>query len=291
MTEIPDLAAAIAGWKPEPLEVSGRLDPWPVAAFTAALDLPEGPQAGDPLPPLWHWFHLLDHPRRSELGDDGHPAEGRFMPPLPHRRRMIAGGRLRVSEPMRVGEEVLRRSELSSVDVKSGRSGQMVFVTVRHEFSRLDGTPLLTEEQDVVYRSQAPGQARALATATAADVPEPPARWRFTTPTDAALLFRVSALTYNTHRIHYDEPYVTSVEGYPGLVVHGPLLALLLLEIPRRHRADAVVAEFDYRLSRPVFAGATVVTRGDVGAPDDRLDLAAATADAPDAITGTATLR
>jgi 3-methylfumaryl-CoA hydratase len=290
MSDTPDLSSAVAGWKPEPLDVTGRLDAWPVAAFTAALDLSEGPGPGDPLPPLWHWFHLLDHPRRSGLGDDGHPAEGRFVPPLPHRRRMIAGGRLRVSEPMRVGEEVIRRSELASVEVKTGRSGQMVFVTTRHKFTRTDGTPLLSEEQDVVYRSQPPGQTRGLATAPA-DVSEPPARWRFETPTDAALLFRVSALTYNTHRIHYDEPYVTAVEGYPGLLVHGPLLALLLLEIPRRDHPDAVVTEFDYRLTRPVFVGATVVTRGDVGAHDDRLVLAGAAAGAPDSITGTAVLR
>jgi|SRR5690349_20010 len=290
MSDTPDLGAAIAGWRPEPLEVIGRLDPWPVAAFAAALDLAEAPRAGDPLPPLWHWFHLLDHPRRSELGDDGHPAKGRFLPPLPHRRRMIAGGRLRVVEPMRVGDEVVRRSAVASVEVKTGRSGQMVFVTTRHEFSRTDGMPLLAEEQDVVYRSQPPGRPRGLA-AAAADVPEPSAQWRFATPTDAALLFRVSALTYNTHRIHYDEPYATRVEGYPGLVVHGPLLALLLLEIPRRYHRDAVVAEFGYRLTRPVFVGATVITRGDAGAHADHIELAAAAAGAADSITGSATLR
>ena len=212
------------------------------------------------------------------------------MPPLPQRRRMIAGGRLRVAEPMRVGEEVVRRSELASVEVKSGRSGEMVFVTMRYKFSRTDGTSLVSEEQDVVYRSQPPGQRRGLQVAPV-DVPEPPARWRFTTPTDAALLFRVSALTSNTHRINYDEPYVTGVEGYPGLVVHGPLLALLLLEIPRRHHPDAVVTEFDYRLTRPVIVGASVVTRGDIGAHDDRLDLAAGAAGAPDSITGTAVVQ
>jgi len=291
MTDGADLAAAIAEWRPAPVTVRGRLDRWPAAAFAAALDLPDEPRPGDPLPPLWHWFHLLDHPRRSELGDDGHPAAGRFMPALPHRRRMIAGGRLRVEVPMRIGQEVVRRSELAAAQVKSGRSGQMVFVTVRHAFARPDGTPLLTEEQDVVYRSQPPGQARGLAPAPESAPPTPPARWRFDTATDAALLFRVSALTYNTHRIHYDQPYATGVEGYPGLVVHGPLLALLLLEIPRRHRADAVVGEFDYRLTRPVFAGATVVTRGEDAAQPGRLRLAAGAAGQPDSITGTATLR
>jgi 3-methylfumaryl-CoA hydratase len=275
-------------WAPEPVETAGTIPAWPGKAFAALLDLPEGPGVGDPLPPLWHWFHLLDSPRQSELGDDGHPAHGRFFPPLPHRRRMIAGGRLTVSRPLHVGDEVVRRSSLAAVESKTGRSGEMVFVTVRSEF-RLAGSAevLLTEEQDVVYRSQPPGQARAEPPGGAAD--DGPSDWRLETATDPALLFRFSALTYNTHRIHYDQPYVTGVEGYPGLVVHGPLLALLLLEIPRRHRPEATVTAFDYRLARPVFSGATVVTRGSAEGAD-RVRLSAAATGAPTAITGSATL-
>jgi 3-methylfumaryl-CoA hydratase len=275
-------------WAPEPVESAGTISAWPGEAFAALLDLPEAPGVGDPLPPLWHWFHLLDSPRQSELGNDGHPAHGRFFPPLPHRRRMIAGGRVTVNLPLRVGEEVVRRSSVASVEAKTGRSGEMVFVTVRSEFRRA-GTAevLLTEEQDVVYRSQPPGQARAETPGGTAD--DGPSDWRLETATDPTLLFRFSALTYNTHRIHYDQPYVTGVEGYPGLVVHGPLLALLLLEIPRRHRPEATVTAFDYRLARPVFCGATVVTRGSVVEPD-RLRLSAAATGAPTAISGSATL-
>ncbi len=224
------------------------IDPWQVAAFSALLDLPRSAAgAGDPLPPLWHWLYFLDRPRRSELGEDGHPAHGHFLPPMPDRRRMIAGGRLEVRAPMRVGDRIERRSELVAAQPKSGRSGAMLFVTVRHEFRRGDEL-LAVEEQDVVYRSQPGGRPRPLAPREPA--PEPASRWRIELPTDPALLFRFSALTYNTHRIHYDQPYATGVEGYPGLVVHGPLLALLLLEIPRRELPGRTVTAFDFRLAR-----------------------------------------
>lgn len=254
-----DLNETITDWRPEAVQTSDTISTWPTAAFSALLDLP-GPVAadGEPLPPLWHWFHFLDTPRQSELGADGHPAHGRFLPPIPHRRRMIAGGRLRVHRPIVLGERIDRISELAAVSVKEGRSGQLAFVTVRHEF-RSGADLLLTEEQDVVYRSQPDGERRALAPAAVAD--EPAHDWRISTPTGPELLFRFSALTYNTHRIHYDQPYVTGVEGYPGLVVHGPLLALLLLEIPRRH-SDRRIGSFSYRLSSPVYAGATVLTHG-----------------------------
>jgi 3-methylfumaryl-CoA hydratase len=256
------LADAVEGWRPGPLVTTDLIGPWPAAAFSALLDLPEtaaGP--GEPLPPLWHWLYFLDHPRRSELGDDGHPAAGHFLPPVPDRRRMFAGGRLRVHAPIRVGDLVERRAELVDVAPKNGRSGPMVFVTARHEFRR-DGELLAIEEQDIVYRSQPAGAPRATERPREPDVAEPAHRWRIELPTDPALLFRFSALTYNTHRIHYDEPYATGVEGYPGLVVHGPLLALLLLEIPRRELPGRAVRTVDFRLSQPVFAGTTVVATG-----------------------------
>jgi 3-methylfumaryl-CoA hydratase len=256
---VTDLHDAVAGWRPEAAETSEVIGPWPTAAFSGLLDLP-GPAARlhEPLPLLWHWFHFLEPIPQAALGEDGHPAEGRFLPPIPDRRRMIAGGRLEVRAPILIGDRIDRRSELAEVAVKEGRSGQMAFVTVRHEYRR-GGELLLTEHQDVVYRSQPAGEHRPLAEPVPAG--EPPHDWKIGTPTGPRLLFRFSALTYNTHRIHYDRPYVTEVEGYPGLVVHGPLLALLLLEIPRRH-ADRPVASFGYRLSSPVFSGATVLTHG-----------------------------
>lgn len=254
------LAEHVAGWRPEPVETRGRLDPWPVGAFAALLDQP--PPAPE-LPPMWHWFHLLDHPAQADLGDDGHPAHGHFLPPLPDRRRMFAGGRLQVRAPLRIGEEVVRHSSLERVEPKSGRSGEMLFVTVRHAFFRAGAAAAaaVVEEQDIVYRSQQPGGERTLPPALAA-AEEPPGPWRLDLMPDAAVLFRFSALTYNTHRIHYDVPYVTGVEGYPGLVVHGPLLALLLLELPRRFAPDRAVTAFEYRLRRPAFAGAPLVAGG-----------------------------
>ncbi|MGW5714925.1 FAS1-like dehydratase domain-containing protein [Amycolatopsis sp. NPDC003865] len=275
-----NLSDAIAGWQPDAVETSEVIGAWPAEAFSALLDQPA--PAG-PLPPLWHWFHFLEPTPQAALGEDGHPAEGRFLPPIPDRRRMIAGGRLDVRSPIRIGDRIDRRSELAGVAVKEGRSGQMAFVTVRHEFRR-GGELLLTEHQDVVYRSQPAGRRRRLAEPEPAA--EPPHEWKITTPTGPQLLFRFSALTYNTHRIHYDRPYATGVEGYPGLVVHGPLLALLLLEIPRRH-GDRPVRSFAYRLSSPVFAGATVLTHG--RREGGGLALSGMVAGGATAITGTAT--
>ncbi|MDN5860829.1 MAG: MaoC family dehydratase N-terminal domain-containing protein [Pseudonocardia sp.] len=254
-----DLHAAVDGWSPEPLESTETIGSWPTAAFSALLELP-GPAAIDeePLPPGWHWFHFLEPTRLSDLGDDGHPGAGRFLPPIPDRRRMIAGGRLHVRSPILLGDTITRRTELASVVVKDGRSGQLAFVTTRTVFRR-GAEILVAEEQDVVYRSQPAGVQRAPAAAEPEPVPDHD--WQTATRTTPQLLFRFSALTYNTHRIHYDQPYVTGVEGYPGLVVHGPLLALLLLEIPRRMLRRRV-ARFDYRLSSPVFCGATVLTHG-----------------------------
>ncbi len=260
-----DLSPHLTGWDPAPVETAGRVDAWPAEAFAGLLDQPSPVKGeGDPLPPMWHWFHLLAHPAQADLGDDGHPAHGAFLPPLPDRRRMFAGGRLQVREPLRIGDEVTRRSSLVSATPKTGRSGAMVFVTERHEYRRA-GMVALIEEQDYAYRSQPAGSARGLAAeAPVAAEPEPTEGWRARIDPDPQMLFRFSALTYNTHRIHYDQPYVTGVEGYPGLVVHGPLLALLMLELPRRFAPERQVAGFSYRLRSPAFAGAPIVADGDV---------------------------
>lgn len=255
------LADAVAGWSPSPLDSTDVIDPWPVAAFAALLDQPA---PAETLPPLWHWFFFLEAVPEAALGDDGHPAHGHFLPPVPDRRRMIAGGRVSFGAPVPIGASVSRRSSLADVEVKTGRTGEMVFVTVRHELS-VDGSVAVVEEQDVVYRSQpagaAPARVHELPPAAEPDLAVPDA-WRLRLDPDEAMLFRFSALTYNAHRIHYDRPYVTEVEGFPGLVVHGPLLALLALELPRRFAPDRPVTAFEYRLQRPVFAGSAVVADG-----------------------------
>ncbi len=265
---MPDTASAgtladhLAHWAPPTIETSRRVDPWPTAAFAALIDAePPGLDAGAPLPPLWHWFTLLDHPATSAIGEDGHPAHGPFLPPIPGRRRMIAGGRLHQTGEIRHGSLLHARSSVTSVTTKTGRSGELAFVTVRHELSA-DEVAVAVEEQDVVYRSEPEGAPRRTMQRPAGGEPEPAGTWRRTVATGPVLLSRFSALTYNGHRIHYDTPYATGVEGYPDLVVHGPLLVLLALELPRVHAADARVAEFAYRLVRPAFSPDTIVAAG-----------------------------
>ncbi|MDT7608360.1 MAG: hypothetical protein QOG96_2863 [Pseudonocardiales bacterium] len=314
-----ELASSLSGWAPVPVEWSDRVSSWSVEAFAALLDQPSPLDGAAPgvLPPMWHWFGFLAHPAQRELGADGHPAAGRFLPPIPHRRRMFAGARWRQHQPLPVDEPITCRSSVTSVEVKTGRSGEMAFVTVRNEFSR-HGELAVLEEQDIVYRSQPdPPAAAAEPTGVPAQVApaepteqqpseqqpselqpteqqptedKPAAEQEPRLSPDAALLFRFSALTYNAHRIHYDQPYATGVEGYPGLVVHGPLLALLALELPRRNRPEAPVAEFRYRLRRPAFAGTELRSWSEPAGSAGWLELATGPVGGPASLTGTARL-
>jgi 3-methylfumaryl-CoA hydratase len=256
------LAGSLRDWQPGTTQLSRRVDPWPAAAFADLIGaVPPRLDPGDPLPPLWHWFYLLDHPAQSGIGADGHPADGPFLPPIPGRRRMFAGGRLRLDAPIPVGAELSSYSAVAAVSVKSGRSGDLAFVTVRHELTA-DGSPVGAEEQDIVYRSEPEGAVPRAVSRPPGGVPVPAGEWRSELATDPVLLFRFSALTYNGHRIHYDRPYATQAEGYPDLVVHGPLLALLALELPRIHAPGQAVRSFSYRLVRPAFLPARLISVG-----------------------------
>ncbi len=221
----------------------------PVAALSATLDRddPE-PLPGSDLPPLWHWLYFLPLAPQREIGPDGHPKRGGFLPPVPLPRRMWAGGRLTFNHPLQVGDEITRTSRIADVNVKTGRSGSLVFVTVRHEISNARGVAI-SEEHDIVYRDAPAPDAPAPAPTAA---PGGEAFSRLIAP-DPVLLFRYSALTFNGHRIHYDRPYVTGVEGYPGLIVHGPLIATLLLDLLRRELPGAHVRRFEFKALRPVF--------------------------------------
>jgi len=225
------------------------VSPTPVAALSATLDRDDRPpQPGDPLPPAWHWLFFLPIHRQSELGTDGHPERGGFLPPVPLPRRMWAGSRMEFHWPLRVGEPITRTSRIASVKHKEGRTGPLVFVVVRHEIANPAGLAI-TEEHDIVYRDHArPGES-----APAPPAAPPEAAWERTIRPDDVLLFRYSALTFNGHRIHYDRRYATEVEGYPGLVVHGPLLVTLLLDALRRNMAEARVARFEFRAVSPLF--------------------------------------
>jgi 3-methylfumaryl-CoA hydratase len=223
----------------------------PYAALSATLDRPATrPPDGTPLPPLWHWLYFLPLYRQSEVGPDGHAQRGEFLPPVPLPRRMWAGSEFEFRHPLRIGDRVSRASTIVGITEKSGRSGSLVFVKVRHELRRSDEAAVaIAETHDIVYREAArPG-----AIGPAANSAQGGAVWERKVVPDAVLLFRYSALTFNGHRIHYDRRYVTEVEAYPGLIVHGPLLATLLLDLLREHRADAAVARFSFRASSPLF--------------------------------------
>ena len=279
------VSAAVEGWAPGPVTDTAVVAPGPAAAFAALLERPAPPLAdGDPLPSGWHVLTFLDRPATADLGEDGHPRDGHFLPPLPHRRRMIAGGRLAVTAPLRVGAAATRTSSLAGCSVREGRSGPLLLVTVRSEY-RSGGALLVTEEQDVVYRSQEAGSSPAPA---GAGSPAVEGGHAVELVPDEALLFRFSALTYNAHRIHYDRPYATGVEGHPGLVVHGPLLALLMLEVVRRHAPDRSVTSFAHRLVRPAYSGTPVRATG--RSDGDRVELSAGAVGAPASATGTVSL-
>jgi 3-methylfumaryl-CoA hydratase len=223
----------------------------PVKALNATLDHPASAVVdGTPLPPLWHWLYFLPLHRQSDIGPDGHARRGGFLPPVPLPRRMWAGSQFEFRSPVRVGDAVERRSTIADVSVKQGRTGLLVFVKVRHEV-RCNGQleAAIVEHHDIVYRD-----ARRPEDVEPDPVVAPTgAAWQREIVPDDVLLFRYSALTFNGHRIHYDRRYVTEVEGYPGLIVHGPLIATLLMDLVRRHAPGADVASFRFKAVRPTF--------------------------------------
>lgn len=226
-----------------------RIAPFPANALAATLNREDAPYVdGTPLPPLWHWLHFLPVFKLADAGYDGHAALGGFLPPIQLPRRMWAGSRLNFHAPMSIGSTLRKVSTVRSIKPKSGRSGELVFITVGHQV--FDGDTLgVDEEHDIVYREER----RADATAPAPpQAPDTSAFSRLIHP-DPVLLFRYSALTFNGHRIHYDQPFCTGSEGYRGLVVHGPLLATLLLDLLRREKPEATVRSFEFRAISTVF--------------------------------------
>ena len=220
----------------------------PLTGLARTLDHDEPPWRPGEVPPLGHWMYFLPQAPQREIAEDGHPRRGGFLPPVPLPRRMWAGGDLQFHGPIRVGEALRRRSTIESVDHKSGRSGDLVFVKVLHELFTERGLAV-REVHDIVYRDPPkPGEAPAPG--------EPPPlspAWERPLTGDPVLLFRFSALTFNGHRIHYDRTYCEEVEGYPGLIVHGPLMATLLMDLYLRNHPDARVTAFRFRARRPVF--------------------------------------
>jgi 3-methylfumaryl-CoA hydratase len=239
---------------------SDRIVYVPIAALSATLDR-DDPDAhdGDALPPLWHWLYFLPIHKRSELDLDGHVRRGGFLPPvgLPH--RMFAGGTVKWHHPLCVGENITRDSRILDVTQKEGRSGQLVLVTVGHTISDSRGVAL-TEQLNIVYRDGKPrGESQA-----PAEIAPNSADWSQKIQPDEVLLFRFSALTFNGHRIHYDRPYAIKA-GYPGLVVHGPLIAIFLLDLLRRRLPDATPTQFSFRAVKSLFDTDHFVLNGRMG--------------------------
>lgn len=217
-------------------------------ALAAALDNETLPEKGDALPPFWEWMYFLPTPKASATGVDGHPDKGGFLPPVPLPRRMWAAGEVECHKALIIGQPASRLSTIESVELKTGSTGVLVFVNVRHDISQA-GELCISQVQNIVYREQP--------TESAELPPGKPALSEADfsqeiTP-NPVLLYRYSALTYNGHRIHYDRDYAVNEELYPALVVHGPLLVTLLLELKRHNIADKALKTFKFRAVRPTF--------------------------------------
>lgn len=239
----------LSGWIGRTEVKAERIAPFPANALAATLDREDQPYTeGMALPPLYHWLHFLPVYRISQTNYDGHAKLGGFLPPVPLPRRMWAGSRLQFHAPLQIGAMLRKLSTVKSISHKKGRSGDLIFVTVVHQI--FDGERLCTEEEhDIVYREAPDPQMPAPAVIPA------PSMDRFSREVvpDPVLLFRYSALTFNGHRIHYDTPFATGTEGYEGLVVHGPLLATLLIDLVRREHPTAVIRGFEFRAKATIF--------------------------------------
>jgi 3-methylfumaryl-CoA hydratase len=228
------------------------ITPSRVAAWHATLDhVAETPRDGDAAPLGFHWTLAPQLARESDLGTDGHPRRGGFLPPIALPRRLWAGSRVAFQQPLRVGDRVERESVITAIDEKHGRSSALVFVTVRHRFTSQAGLAI-EEEQDLVYREPPAPSARSADEHANANGTDGATWQRIVHPTET-LLFRYSALTFNGHRIHYDRRYAEDVEGYAGLVVHGPLIATLLLDLMQTQLPAARIARFEFKATRPTF--------------------------------------
>ena len=247
-----------ADWLGRTQEVRNHLSATMAQRMAATLSEP-APATGDALPALWHWGFFEEVVPEHGLGEDGHPKRGGFLPPVVGRNRMWAGSTIEFLSPLRIGDDATRRSTITRIEEKSGRTGALLFVTVEHAF-RSGRDVAIRETQELVYREPSPPK-------LVGDGELPPCNWHETVVPSETLLFRFSAVTFNSHRIHYDWPYATQQEGYPGLVVHGPLLAMSALRAFRRANPSATPKTFGCRGLRPLFAPAPFQVGGRIAAP------------------------
>ncbi|TAM87549.1 MAG: itaconyl-CoA hydratase [Candidimonas sp.] len=225
------------------------------------------PEAGDALPPLWHWAFFVTAQPYARLGADGHPQRGEFLPPAENRNRMWAGGRVEFRRPLTIGTPARRVSTIAKVVEKTGRTGKLLFVTVRHDYTQA-GAACIREEQDIVYREPSPPK-------LGGGEPAPASQWSETVTPSSVMLFRYSAVTFNGHRIHYDYPYAHDTEGYPNLVVHGPLIATLMIGAFTRAHPGKTIHKIAYRGLRPLIAPTPFQVAGTIESPGAALAWAA----------------
>lgn len=238
----------------------------PADRLALALDFDDPPlEAGDALPNGWHWLWFHEAERASAYTDDGRGTKSGLLPDFAGLARMWAGGAFTFQRPLRIGETITRQTRVGGVTEKTGRTGRLVIASLEHHLAGPDGEAV-TERQDLVFREPKP-YSGAAAGERRSVTPD----WRRTVVPDEVLLFRISALTYNSHRIHYDWRYAREREGYPGLLVHGPLSCLLLLDLIRRQAPDRPLAAFEYRALRPLFCGNPLTVCGARGG-DDRVE-------------------
>jgi len=277
--------SALSGWIGKTEVSRDQVTITPLKALSATLDRHDpAPVLGQAIPPLWHWLYFLPTHQQSEIGPDGHARRGGFLPPVPLPRRMWAGSRFEFIEPLRVGDAITRTSVIEDVRVKSGKTGPLVFVVVRHEIAAATGLAL-REWHDIVYREM-PSVTDA---PPVSQLAPQHSDWHREIIPDSVLLFRYSALTFNGHRIHIDRSYAVNVEGYPGLIVHGPLIATLLMDLLRRNRPDAQVQAFRFKALQPLFDIAPFVLHG-ASQTSNEVRLWATTPDGQLAVDASATL-
>ena len=275
-----------AEWSPTAEYRDDKVTATAAGSLHDLLERPDArPIAGDRLPILWHWLAFTPQARQSDIGKGGHPITGGFLPPTAGRRRMYAGGKASMTDEVLIGEPLQRRSVVADVAEKQGTSGPLLFVTVDHEISAAGG--VILDRNDIVYRDPQPTSTAAPAAQSLNDDEWTAGR---TVTIDPVVLFRFSALTYNAHRIHYDRDYATREEGYPGLVVHGPLQAILLADLAQRMFPDRVVASCAFRSNAPAFDNSPLELRARSSADGTELELAVFTGSGTQSMSARATL-
>lgn len=248
----PKPGSAYSDWVGQQETVHDHASLAPVKGLLALFDDGNGkPKIGDAVPPLWHWLYFLPQAVQSEIGPDGHPKRGGFLPPVDLPRRMFAGSQLQFHSSIHIGDRLRREGRVADIIEKKGKSGALVFVTVDYKIFAEDRMAV-EERQTIVYRA-AGGPTPPIIPGPQQDLPNDV--WHRCLNADPVRLFRFSALTFNGHRIHYDRDYAVTEEGYPGLVVHGPLLALSLLELVRTRKDLPAVTAFSFRGEAPAFDG------------------------------------